>query len=242
MEEKLSFWWSSSGEDLLKQLNVDPEEGLSGHVVDRQRRLFGSNTLEEIKPTGIWELILESLKEPMIVLLLSIALLSLLFGKPVEAGVMVGVVGAYIAVEFINKWKGDRTMARLRELTQPTTKVVRDGHLTELPTADVVVGDIVILTEGGRVPADIRLLESYGLRVSQSALTGESFPVLKVPQRSSVKKPHWLNGSTVSFLEPPFCQERERGLWSLWARRASLAVSHGACRPKGGRRALSKTR
>ena len=98
-------------------------------------------------------LIFESIKEPMMILLLSIALLSGLFGKAIEAVVMIFVVAAYVSVEFINKFRSDRTMAGLRALTQPVTKVIRAGKLIEVPTADIVVGDIVILSEGVRVPA-----------------------------------------------------------------------------------------
>jgi Ca2+-transporting ATPase len=176
---EMRFWWSSPKEHLIKSLSVDAVQGLSEEQVDSYRRSFGSNTLEGIKPTRIWELILDGIKEPMMLLLLSIAALSLLFGKPAEALVMVFVVGAYIAVEFINKFRTDRTMARLRELTQPMTKVMREGRVQEIRTSDVVVGDVVILSEGVRIPADVRLIESFGLLINESPLTGESYPVQK---------------------------------------------------------------
>lgn len=122
-------------------------------------------------------LIFESVKEPMMLLLLAIALLSLLFGKSIEAMVMVFVVAAYISVEFINKYRSDRTMARLRALTQPVTKVLRAGKFIEVPTEDVVV-----LSKGVRVPADLRLLESFGLVINEASLTGEPLPVQKDAQ------------------------------------------------------------
>lgn len=176
---KMRFWWSASKEYLIKSLSVDTERGLLKEQVDSHRRSFGANTLEEIKLTRIWELILDGVKEPMMILLLSIAALSLLFGKPAEAIVMVFVVAAYISVEFINKFRTDRTMARLRELTQPMTKVIREGRIQEIHTSDVVVGDVAVLSEGVRIPADIRLIESFGLLVNEAPLTGESFPVQK---------------------------------------------------------------
>ncbi|MGE5443436.1 MAG: cation-translocating P-type ATPase [Ignavibacteriales bacterium] len=174
-----SFWWSAPKEYLIKSLSVDVVRGLSTEQVESYRRSFGSNMLEGIKPTRAWELILDGVKEPMMVLLLLIAVLSLIFGKPAEATVMVFVVAAYIAVEFINKFRTDRTMARLRELTQPMTKVIREGRVQEIHTSDVVVGDVVILSEGVRVPADVRLIESFGVLVNESPLTGESYPVQK---------------------------------------------------------------
>ncbi len=115
----------------------------------------------------------------MMVLLLSIALLSFLFGKFLDAIVMLFVVVAYVLVEFINKFRSDRTMARLRTFTQKMTKVMRSRKIVEVPTTDIVVGDIVILTEGVRVPADLRLVESFGLLVNEASLTGESLSVQK---------------------------------------------------------------
>jgi Ca2+-transporting ATPase len=176
------LWWSRPIEILLRELGVNPRSGLSVEAVEQNRLAFGSNILEEIKPTAARKLIFESICEPMMVLLLSIAALSFLFGKPIEAIVMVFVVFAYILVEFFNKWRTDQTMARLRELSQPMTKILRAGKLIEVPTEDLVVGDIVILTEGSRVSADMRLIESYGLVVDESSLTGESLPVHKDAQ------------------------------------------------------------
>ena len=72
-----------------------------------------------------------------------------------------------------------RGMTRLRELTQPSTTVIRNGRAQDVPTDDVVVGDIVVLSEGSRVPADLRLLESRGLQLDEASLTGETFPALK---------------------------------------------------------------
>jgi Ca2+-transporting ATPase len=181
------LWWNRPIDALLQELGVDPHRGLSAKAVDRNRLSFGSNVLEGIKPTPVRKLILDSIREPMMVLLLSIAALSLLFGRPAEAIVMVFVVFAYILVEFFNKWRTDQTMARLRELTQPMTKVLREGKLVEIPSGDVVVGDIVILTEGVRVSADMRLIESYGLVVDESSLTGESLPVHKTTQARALE-------------------------------------------------------
>ena len=177
--DELGRWWSIPLEGLLQALTIDPTRGLSQAQIGGSRASFGSNTLQELKPTRIWELILDGVKEPMMAVLLSIAALSLFFGKPAEASVMVFVVAAYISVEFINKYRSDRTMARLRELTQPMTKVLRGGRIQEIRTSDVVVGDVVILAEGVRVPADVRLVESFGLLVNEAPLTGESFPVRK---------------------------------------------------------------
>jgi Ca2+-transporting ATPase len=178
-DKELAYWWALPKEKILKVLKVDPENGLVIERVKEYRTAFGVNTMEELKPTSTWTLFLESVKQPMMILLLSIAAISLAFGELIEAVVMLFVVAAYVSVEFINKHRSDRTIARLRELTQPAAKVIREGKEQEIPTSDVVVGDLIILSSGVRVAADARLMESSGLLVNEATLTGESLPVKK---------------------------------------------------------------
>ena len=85
---------------ILASLHVDRDRGLSEDQVRNHRTRYGSNTLDEIRPAGVWELILGGVKEPMMIVLLSIAVFSFAFGKPVEALMMLFVVAAYIAVEY----------------------------------------------------------------------------------------------------------------------------------------------
>jgi len=175
----INYWWSIPKEDIIRNLNIDSVSGLSREQVEKNRLTFGSNTLEEIKPTSAMELIRDGVREPMMIVLLSIGALSFVFGKIGEAMVMVFVVVTYIAVEFINKYRTDRTMTKLRQLTSLTTKVIRDSKAQEITTSEVVVGDILVLTEGVRIPADARLIESYGFLIDEASLTGESLPVEK---------------------------------------------------------------
>lgn len=183
-ENNFKAWWNLPLQLIFSKLDLNPDEGLSESQIIKNREKFGRNILKEIKQTSIMELIFDGIKQPMMIVLLLIGGISLLFGRPIEAFVMMFVVGAYISVEFINKFRTDRTMARLRELAQPTTNVMRNGNKIEIRTSEVVVGDVVILTEGVRVPADIRLIESYDLVVNEASLTGESFPVKKDAQAS----------------------------------------------------------
>ncbi|RNJ48190.1 HAD-IC family P-type ATPase [Methylocystis hirsuta] len=176
---KKDAWWSVPPPSLLAEFGSNERDGLSADGVSKSRERFGANTIDEVKPTSAFKLVLDGIREPMMLVLLAIAVLSFVFGKTNEAIVMVFVVAAYIAVEFVNKYRTDRTMAALRQLTSPTTKAIRDGQAQEIPTTDVVVGDVLVLTEGVRVPADGRLLEAYGLVVNEAALTGESLPVEK---------------------------------------------------------------
>ncbi len=172
-------WWAQSLSFVLEKYGANTTNGLSPEGVNLSREKFGANTIDEVKPSSALTLILDGVREPMMVVLLSIAGLSFIFGKIQEAIVMIFVVIAYIAVEFVNKYRTDRTMTRLRQLTSPTTRVIREGSPREIPTGEVVVGDVLVLTEGVRIPADARLIESHGLLVNEASLTGESLPIEK---------------------------------------------------------------
>src|SRR3990167_11323961 len=173
------LWWTIPQSSILTMFSSDATNGLSSETVEKSRDTFGANTIDEVKPTGALELILDGVREPMMIVLLSIGALSFVFGKAGEAVVMVFVVAAYIAVEFVNKYRTDRTMTQLRKLTSLSAQIIRDGKRQEIATAEIVCGDIIVLTEGSRIPADARLVESFGLSINEASLTGESLPVEK---------------------------------------------------------------
>ena len=172
-------WWSTPKETLLELLHVSQEKGLSDQQVIEHRKTFGANTLETIRPKSLQILILEGIREPMMLLLLTVAILSLIFGKITEALAMVLVIAAYVSVELINKFRTDRTMIKLKKLVSKTTNVMRNGKISSIKINDVVIGDILILSEGVRVSADARLLSSYSLIVDEATLTGESLSITK---------------------------------------------------------------
>ena len=138
--------------------------------------------VESARPSGIFSLILDSVRQPMIILLLAIAGLSLIFGKYLEATVMAVVVLAYVLVEFGNKLRTDRAMSKLKGLAMPIARVVRDGEIRDIPARELVVGDLLVLSPGVGIPADARIVEAGGLQLNEAALTGESGPVQKNPE------------------------------------------------------------
>ena len=172
-------WWSRPPEEVARRLDVDPQRGLSAETVAQHREQFGDNRLEDAGPVGLWKLLWESIKSPMMLLLLTIAGISLAFGQVREAVVMAFVVAMYVGIHVLNKARADRTMARLREVQAPKTTVLRAGEREEIAVEDVVVGDVLPLQSGSRIPADARLLSTAGLLVDEAALTGESAPVRK---------------------------------------------------------------
>lgn len=190
-------WWTGSISNLADFYGTDLKNGLSEEQVQRNSARFGRNTFAEIKPASTSYLLIEGIRSPMILLLLSIAVLSLLFSKFLEAAVMVFVVLAYISIELINKERTERTLNKLKALAQPTLTVLRAGKKSEIVSSELVVGDLVVLSSGVRVPADSRIIGSKGLFVDESALTGESNPVRKDAE-SEVPEEAPLTGRTNS--------------------------------------------
>lgn len=172
-------WWAMPGERALNLLDSDADRGLVPEQVEKNRSWYGANEIREIRPAGAMQLLLDSVRQPMMVLLLSIAAISLVLGKMLEAAVMALVVLAYVTVEFFNKRRSDRAMAALKQLTQPMTRAIRDGKAGDIKTTDLVAGDIIVLSPGYSVSADARLIESGGLVVNEASLTGESGPLSK---------------------------------------------------------------
>jgi P-type Ca2+ transporter type 2C len=175
----LANWWARDPAELARETGTDLSQGLSPEQVERNRERYGHNRLEERGPESIWTLAWESIRSPMMLLLLAIAGISLVLGQYREAVAMAVVVALYVGIHLLNKARSDRTMARLREIQAPRARVQRQGEVREIRSDEVVVGDVLPLQPGSRIPADGRLLSSAGLLVREGALTGESAPMHK---------------------------------------------------------------
>ncbi|MFN2130214.1 MAG: cation-translocating P-type ATPase [Anaerolineae bacterium] len=172
-------WWASSAQELAQQLDANLDRGLTDDQVEAHRDRYGDNQIGDRGPTGLWTLAWESVRSPMMLLLLTIAAISFAVGQVREGVVMVFVVAMYVGVHLLNKARSDRTMARLRAVQAPQASVLRDGEVREVPVDDVVAGDILPLQAGTRVAADGLLISSVSLLVDEAVLTGESAPVRK---------------------------------------------------------------
>ncbi len=166
--------------------NVSPTQiptGLTTAEVDKSRQQYGANQLAVSESQTGWRLIVEVVSEPMFILLAVASLLYVLLGQWQE-GIVLGVAMILVAgISVFQSVRSDRALEALRQLTQPTIAVLRDGQLTDLPVEDLVVGDVTRLTEGQTVPADGTLLQANDCSVDEAILTGESVPVTKtVPE------------------------------------------------------------
>ena len=123
----------------------------------------------------------ESLVEPLQLLLLAVGVLSAVFGELRDAIAIFVVIAAVVIIETVTELRAERALAGLRALTAPVSRVRRDGRLCELPTAELVAGDVIEVEAGDLVPADARLLSAQELRVNEATLTGEAAAVDKHP-------------------------------------------------------------
>ena len=155
--------------------------GLSAAEAARRLRENGPNELPRARPDPLWRLVAGQLRDPLILVLLVAAALTLGTGDWTDASVIVLVIVVNTTAGVIQEVKAGKAIAALSELAAPDARVLRDGEQRQIPAADVVLGDVLVLAEGDIVPADARLLEAAALLVDESALTGESVPVDKTP-------------------------------------------------------------
>ncbi len=191
MEEKK--WYSLDVAEILKHLGSRPE-GLAGEEVQDRLAQYGPNELKEEKQTSIWPLVAEQFKSTLIIILLAAVVISLGLGiftyKPggglpeeiTDAIVIFAIVVACVVLGVIEEYRSEKAMAALKKMAALTAVVVRDGTEVEIPAREIVPGDIVVLTTGDQIPADLRILQAANLRTEEAPLTGESTPVEKITE------------------------------------------------------------
>ena len=153
--------------------------GLTEEEARRRRERFGPNKLEELKKRTVITMFLDQFKDFMIIVLITAAVVSGIIGEPKDTIAIITIVLLNAVIGFVQEYRAERAIAALKEMAAPTATVIRDGALRNIPAAELVPGDVVLLEAGDLVPADMRLIESAQLKVSEAALTGESVPVEK---------------------------------------------------------------
>lgn len=154
-------------------------EGLTSQEAAKRLKKNGPNELEQAKKKGIFTTIIDVLKEPMLLLLVMSGLLYLWLGSPKEAGMLLFFVFVVISITVIQEERTEKAIDALRNLSSPRALVIRDGVQLRVAGREVVLGDLIFVEEGDRVPADGKMLFVEQLLVDESTLTGESLPVTK---------------------------------------------------------------
>jgi P-type Ca2+ transporter type 2C len=164
---------------IAEHLNTSAVSGLSEEQARKRQSQYGLNRLIPEKVESIWDIFLEEIREPMILLLLVTGVLYAIWGEVGDTLTIFFVILALVGAEVLNERRAKTAIAALSKLAEPTTPVWRDGRRLEIRAEYVVPGDLILVEAGRRIAADARLVETYGLASDESALTGESAPVEK---------------------------------------------------------------
>ncbi|MCW4046551.1 MAG: cation-transporting P-type ATPase [Candidatus Bathyarchaeota archaeon] len=175
----MSQWHSQEMQEVIHSLGVNPATGLTDSEAAERLKKYGANRLVVEHEIRFLDILREEITEPMVLLLLVVGVLYSVLGTLTDALTIVIIIIILVLVEVWNEYRAKRSIASLRKLAPPTTLVLRNGKAQEVQTAMLVPGDIILLKTGQRVPADARLLETFGLEVDEASLTGESLPVAK---------------------------------------------------------------
>src|SRR5690606_11343226 len=173
------FWHQLDRKELVDTLNSSEESGLSIEAVNERLAEHGWNELAETKKLSPLTLFLNQFKDFMVLVLMGATLISGLLGEYLDAITILAILVINAVLGFIQEFRAERSLVALKELSAPTAKVIREGKQFTVATKELVIGDIVLLESGDRVPADIRFLEANNCYVEESALTGGSIPVCK---------------------------------------------------------------
>jgi len=214
-------------------------DGLTGAEAARRLAADGPNALPDRTRRG-WRTILgEAAREPMFLLLVGAALLYLPLGEPRESAFLLLMVVLMLGMTLYQEGRTERALQALRDLSAPTATVVRDGRRQRVPAADLVRGDVIVLAEGDRVPADAVIVETSGLLADESLLTGESVPVGKRPGPPSAPPAQpggadlpWVFAGTLVVQGDALAQVAATGARSELGR---IGAALGAIRPPSGR-------
>ncbi len=174
-------WFSMTAAEVLEKLGTS-EKGLSRDEAARRLLHYGPNTLQEQKKISPWEIFFGQFKNFLIILLIIATVISLFLGETLDAIVIFAIVVASALLGFYQEFRAEKAMEALKAMSSPTATVVRDGEEMEIPSAEVVPGDLVLLAAGDRMPADGRLIEAVNTRIDEASLTGESTAVSKDAQ------------------------------------------------------------
>lgn len=175
----------ASAEDVLAAQSSNAETGLSAAEAASRLASVGPNKLDEEEKTPMWKRFFEQMTDPMVIMLLVAAAISVITGfiqgEPewADAVIILSVVILNSVLGVVQEAKSEQALEALQEMSAAQSKVMRDGKLVHMPSSELVPGDIVLLEAGDSVPADCRVLESASMKIEEAALTGESVPVEK---------------------------------------------------------------
>jgi P-type Mg2+ transporter len=189
--------------DQLMEIHHTSLQGLSSDEVGARRLSFGSNEVVRQKRMAALRQFASQLKNPLIIILLFAAILSIFLGELVDALIIIVIVFLSVFIDFFQEYRAERAVELLKEKISTMATVIRGGIRQDVHLSELVPGDIIILSAGDIVPADARVVVARDFFVDQSALTGESFPVEKTAQERQGMEPDPSGREQYLFMSSP---------------------------------------
>lgn len=206
------MWYTKDVPMLEKEYQTSIENGLNKDIAAKRLEQNGANKLPEAKVTPIWLIFLKNFTEPLVLILLAAAVISIAAHEMNEALVIVFIVVVNAIIGTFQEAKARASLSALQKLTVPTSNVVRNGETIAVNSTDLVVGDLVLLEAGQFIPADLRIVESAQLMIDESALTGESVPVEKAASVLSHKEVPLAEQANMAFTSTFITNGRAKGI------------------------------
>lgn len=175
----------ASAEEVLEEQSTSAAQGLTAAEAQQRLANVGPNKLDEEEKTPMWKRFFEQMGDPMVIMLLVAAAISVITGfiqgEPewADAAIILSVVILNSVLGVVQEAKSEQALEALQEMSAAQSKVIRDGKMVHMASSELVPGDVVLLEAGDSVPADCRVLESASMKIEEAALTGESVPVEK---------------------------------------------------------------
>lgn len=175
------MFYKKETEEVLQELHTS-ENGLNNNEVQKRKEKYGKNELPKKKRETVWHIFFNEFKDPIVILLMVAILASFIVGEVMDAVAILFIVLLDACMGTYQENKANKTAEALANLVKTKVAVIRNGKTISVDAEEVTIGDIVLLESGDKVSADIRLLETYNLKINESVLTGESTEVHKIAE------------------------------------------------------------
>ena len=179
-----NLWHTKSSTAVIEELHSS-ERGLNSQEVTLRLKQYGLNKLPDAKVDGIFTIFLRQFQSPLIYILVAASIIVFAMGEVVDGSIILAILLFNAIVGTIQEGKAQNTLLALKKFVETKATVLRDGKEIIISDTELVPGDILILQEGERIPADSRVILSHNLKVDEAALTGESEPIHKMSERQA---------------------------------------------------------
>lgn len=170
------MWFNKNSKEVINELSTDLINGLSSSEAKLRLSKYGLNKIQGKKKKSIFQLFLAQINDIMIYILLIAAIISFVVGEVSDSIIILIVIFINAIIGVIQESKAEKALEALKSMSTPKAIVKRDGNIIEIPSEEVVIGDIIIIDAGRYIPADLRIVEAANLKIEESAFTGESVP------------------------------------------------------------------